>query len=172
MGFHRVWQKGCKNSGVPGLWHSVEESCPEVQSMAAPWGPSHPLGPFQQLSKTNAYRNQNLSSNSCFLGKFWPLSMQWLRKPDILGQATRANGLGDSLENGLVPCEPKRLELHLPSARAEFSQSLGSENRLTLKSSKLDTFQPGKKGFFFLKTGQNLSPLQQHRTQLWRLWLL
>lgn len=43
VGFHPVWQKGCKKQGVPGLWHSVEEGCPEVQSIAAPWGPSHPL---------------------------------------------------------------------------------------------------------------------------------
>lgn len=70
-------------------------------------------------------------------------------EPDILGQATRANGIGESLGNRLVPCEPKRLGLPLPSARAEFSQSLGSENCLTLKSSKFDTLSTRQKRIFF-----------------------
>lgn len=38
VGFHRMRQKGCRNWGAPGLWHCVEESCSEVQSVAAPAG--------------------------------------------------------------------------------------------------------------------------------------
>lgn len=70
VGFHRMRQKDCRNWGVPGLWHFVEESCSEVQSVAVPMGSlTSLLGPFQLLSKMNASVNQRLSSGSCFLGE-------------------------------------------------------------------------------------------------------
>lgn len=148
VGFHPVWQKGCKNWGVSGLWHSVEEGCP-VGSLMPSQGLSHSC-PKLTLTEIRIFHQKSsdwFPSSGC--------------EPDILGQATRANGTGESLGNRLVPCESKRLGLPLPSARAEFSQSLGSENCLTLKSSKFDTLSTREKRIF-LKPGQILSPLQQH----------